>query len=670
MTEAASAANPLLAPWPYDLGAPPFDRVRPDQFLPAFETTLAENRAEIGAISADPAEPDFENVVAALERSGARLARVRRLFWALSSAQADDGIRAIEGTVSTMLARHGSAVSHDQALFARVASVWRKRDQLGPEQKRLTEESYKGFVRGGAALPADARAELAGIDERLAALATAFGQNLLAASSEWQMILDAADLAGLPDSLRESAGAQAARKGHEGRFLFTLDRSDFEPFLAFSERRELRERVWRAVTSRCDGGVHDNNPLIAEIVRLRARSARLLGYPTYAHYQLDDAMAGTPEAAQALLMRVWAPARLQAVEEGKALQALIRAEGGAFALQPWDWRFYAERLRRQRHRLDAEAVRNCLALEKVREAAFDTAGRLYGLRFRPRDDLPVYHADVRAWEVADPGGKPVGLLYTDYYARAEKHGGAWMGSLRVQEKMDGVVLPIVYAVANFAKAPEPSESRLSLDEARTLFHEFGHVLHALLSDVTYPSLAGTSVARDFVEFPSKFMEHWVVAPERLRSFGMEEALIAAIGRLGIADRGFETVEFVAAALLDLALHREEEEVADIAGFEHRLLETIDMPPAILPRYRLPQFGHVFDGGYASSYYAYLWSELLDEDAFAAFVERGDLFDRELAARFRREILAPGNSRDPLASFIAFRGRPPSEGPLLLARGLA
>jgi peptidyl-dipeptidase Dcp len=669
LTESDDRANPLLAPWTDPMEAPPFDRVKAEHFPPAFEATIAEHRAELAAISGNPAEPDFDNVLAALERSGARLARVRRVFWTLSSAQADGAIRAIEGGISTMLARHSSATGHDQALFARVAAMWAKREALGPEQRRLSEQSYKGFVRGGAALAEAARRELASIDERLAALSTAFGHNLLAATGEWEMALDAADLAGLPQSLVESAGTRAERKGRKGKFLFTLDRSDVEPFLAFAERRDLREHVWRAFTGRCDGGPHDNKPLISEIVRLRARSARLLGYPTFADYRLEDSMAGAPEAAEGLLKRVWAPARLRAIREGEALQALIDADGGGFQLAPWDWRFYAERRRRESDELDAAAIRSHLKLEKVREAAFDTAGRLYGLRFHAREDVPVYHPDVRAWEVRDPQGGAIGLLYTDYFARPEKHGGAWMGSLRVQERMDGIVLPIVYTVANFAKAPDPSQSLLSMDEARTLFHEFGHALHALLSDVTYPSLSGTSVVRDFVEFPSKFMEHWVVAPERLKSFGMEPALIEAINRAEGSGRGFETVEFVAAAILDLALHRQEE-VEDVAEFERQVLEAIGLPPAIRPRYGLAQFGHIFDGGYASGYYSYLWSEILDEDAFAAFVERGDLFDPELAARFRREVLARGDSRDPMASFVAFRGRGPEEGPLLRARGLA
>ena len=665
--DSGTRPNILLEPWPEPYGAPPFDRLDAADFLPALEAGIAQQRAEIAAITGNPAPPDFDNTLAALERSGAALSRVRRLFWTLSSAQSDEAIRAIEADVSALLTRHGTAIGHDPALFARIAAVWRNRERLDPEQRRLAETSYRGFVRGGAALDPAAKARFAEIDARLAALSVAFGQNVLAATNAWEMVLEEDDLAGLPADLRAAA---ARRAGRAGQFAFTLDRTDFEGFLTFSDRRDLRERIWRAFNGRCDGGAHDNNPLIVEIVGLRRESARLLGYPGYPEYQLEDSMAHTPDAAEALLMRVWAPARAQAIEEAKALQALIDADGGGFILAPWDWRYYAERIRRERFDLDAAAVAAHLRLGAVRDAAFGAASRLYGLRFEQRGELPGYHPDVDGWAVTNPAGGPVGLLYTDYYARSEKHGGAWMGSLRVQEKMDGVVRPIVYTVANFAKAPVPADSRLSLDEARTLFHEFGHALHALLSNVTYPSLAGTAVARDFVEFPSKFMEHWAVAPEALRGFGLDEALIEAVGRADSFGQGFATVEFLASAIVDLALHRSDTDDVDPTAFEREMLARLEMPEAIPMRHRLPFFTHVFDGGYASAYYSYLWSEVLDADAFAAFTERGDIFAPDLAARFRDEVLAHGDARDPMESYIAFRGRAPDEGPLLRARGLA
>ncbi|TVV74055.1 M3 family metallopeptidase [Sphingomonas solaris] len=663
-------AHALLEAWTNPLGAPAFDEVAATDFLPAFEVAIAENRAELAAIADDPAPADFDNVMAALERSGERLGRIRRLFWTLSSAQANEGIRAIEADVSALLTAHGTAVSHDPKLFARVAAVWETRDTAGltPEQRRLVENSYKGFVRGGAALsPAD-KARFGEIDQRLGQLSVRFGQNVLAATMAWEMLLDADELDGLPPATRSAAAARAARKGHAGRYLFTLDRGDYETVLTFAARRDVRERMWRGFTGRCDGDAQDNNPLIAEIVALRTESARLLGYATFADYKLDDSMAARPEAAEALMLRVWAPARRRALEEQAELQRLVEADGGGFLLAAWDWRYYAERVRCERYALDGAAFAEHLTLESVRAAAFGAAGKLYGLRFEARPDLPVYHPDVSAWGVTDAAGAPVGLIYTDYLARTEKHGGAWMGSLRTQERMDGDVRPIVYTVANFTRGADGADAHLSVDEARTLFHEFGHALHALLSNVTYPSLAGTSVARDFVEFPSKFMEHWIIAPEVLRGFDVPDALIVALGRADTYGQGFATVEFLASAFVDLALHREAP--GDVAGFERVVLDRLGCPPVIGMRHRLPYFTHVFDGGYASAYYSYLWSEVLDADAFGAFEEGGGIFDADPARRFRDEILARGDSRDPMDSFVAFRGRGPDEGALLRARGLA
>ncbi len=663
--------NRLLAPWTGPLHAPPFDRVAAADFLPALHIAIAESQAEIEAIANDPAPATFDTVLAPLERSGATLGRIRRLFWTLSSAQSDDGIRAIEAEVSLLLTAHGTAISHDARLFARIAAVWASRNEadLTGEQRRLIETTYDGFMRGGAALKPAEKARLAEIDKQLSLLSVQFGQNVMAAAAAWELVLDEDALAGLPAPSRSAAAARAVRKGHAVRALYTLERGDYETILTFADRRDVREAMWRGFTGRCDGGAHDNNPIIAEIVTLRDERARLLGYASYADYKLQDSMAATPDAAEALMRRVWEPARRKALEEQAELQALIEADGGGFLLQPWDWRYYAERVRLSRYALDGAAFAEHLTLARVRGAAFDAARRLYGLVFTPRPDLPVYHQDVQAWAVEDGSGAPVGLLYTDYIARSEKHGGAWMGSLAVQERMDGRVQPIVYTVANFTAGADGEDARLSIDEARTLFHEFGHALHALLSDVTYPSLAGTAVARDFVEFPSKFMEHWIVAPEVLQGFGVPDALIAALGRADTYGQGFATVEFLASAFVDLALHREAPGRLDVAGYERRVLDGLGCPPAIGMRHRLAHFTHVFDGGYASAYYSYLWSEVLDADAFGAF-EDGGLFDHAIAHRFAREILARGDSRDPMDSFVAFRGRAPDEAALLRARGLA
>lgn len=665
--------NPLLDPSPLPFGAPQFDRIDTAAYLPAFHTAIAEARAEIAAIVADPAPPSFDNTIVAIERSGARLARIRRIFWTVSSAQADDAIRAIESEVGALLTAHGTGIAHDPALFARVKAVWKARAtaDLDEAQTRLLDASYRGFVDGGANLRPIEKARFAAIATELSDLGTRFGQSVMVAAADWQMLLDEADLDGLPAAMRIAAADRAQTRGHAGRYLLTLDRGDAEGFLTFSTRRDLRERIWRAFTTRCDGGPHDNRAIVDRMLALRHERAALLGYVSHADYALVDSMAKTPDAAEALLMRVWTPALTQVAEEQADLQAIVDADGEQFEIAPWDWRFYAERIRRERYALDGAEVKKHLTLSRVRAAAFDCAARLYGLAFERRTDLPGWHPDVEAWAVSRKG-VAMGVLYTDYLARREKHGGAWMGSLRVQEKLDGAVLPIAYLVANFAKAPPgsdtaPLQANLSINEARTLFHEFGHALHALLSDVTYPSQAGTAVARDFVEFPSKFMEHWIVAPETLAALGMPADLIAAIGQADDFGQGFATIELVASSLLDLAVHRSGDIAPDSAAITRETLARIGMPAAIAPRHGLTHFTHIFDGGYAGAYYSYLWAEVLDADAFSAFE---DIFDPALADRFRHQVLAPGNSRDPLASFIAFRGRPPIEAPLLRDRRLA
>jgi peptidyl-dipeptidase Dcp len=664
--------DPLLDQSALPFGAPDFARITPAAFLPALRTGITEAARDIERIAADPAEPTFANTVEAIERAGVRLSRARRIFWTIASAQSAPAIREIEATVSEMLTRHGIAVTHDARLFARVRSLWERRELLGLDeaQQRLLRDSYRGFVDGGAELDEVRKARFAAIAEELSALSTQYGQNVLAAASAWEMLLDEADLDGLPETMRAAAARRAEARGHPGRYLLTLDRGDAEGFLSFSRRRDLRERIWRAFTTRADGGAHDNNDLVDRMLAFRQERAQLLGYPSYADYALSDSMAKTPDAAMALLMRVWHPALVQAAEEKETLQRVAAADGEHFDIAPWDWRYYAERVRLERYALDGGEVKQHLTLERVRNAAFATAGKLYGLRFEIRPALAGWHEDVRTWAVSEADGTPLGLLYTDYFARAEKHGGAWMGSLRVQEKLDGPVLPIAYLVANFAKSPAGADTGLSIDEARTLFHEFGHALHALVSDVTYPSQAGTAVARDFVEFPSKFMEHWIVAPETLAELGLPEALIKAIGHAGDFGQGFSTVEFLASAIIDLELHRMPEPPADAKAAATRILAEIGMPATIAPRHGLAHFTHVFDGGYAGAYYSYLWAEVLDADAFEAFEAAGNLFDPALAGRFRREILAPGNSRDPAASFVAFRGREPEEGALLRDRRLA
>jgi len=666
-----TAPDPLLDQSTLPFAAPDFAHIRSDRFGEAFRIAIGESALDIVTISKNPAPPNFANTIVAMERAGARLARLRRIFWTISSAQKDEVIRAIEPEISAMLTSHATAISHDGQLFERVEAVWTARDDLALDdvERRLTDDYHRDFVSGGARLGEADKVRFAEISLRLSALSTRFGQNVLACAAKWELYLGTEDLNGLPEPMRAAAARRAEARGHDGQFLFTLDRGDAEGFLTFSTRRDLRETMWRAFTTRCDGGAHDNGPIVDEMLALRRERAALLGYRSYADYALADSMAGTPDAAEALMIRVWHPALAKAAEEQAELQQAAINAGDDLTIEPWDWRYYSEAIRRERYALDGSAVKAHLTLDRVRDAAFRTAERLYGLRFEHRAELAGWHPDVRAWAVSETDGTSIGLLFTDYLARAEKHGGAWMGSLRVQEKLDGPVLPIAYLVANFAKAPAGSDTGLSIDEARTLFHEFGHALHALLSDAVYPGQAGTAVARDFVEFPSKFMEHWIVAPETLSALGLPTALIDAIGRADDFGQGFATIEFLASAIVDLALHRRETADTDARTFARKTLDDLGMPATIAPRQGLTHFTHVFDGGYASAYYSYLWSEVLDADAFAAFSETGDIFDPALAARFRREILSYGNSRDPMASFRAFRGRDPDEAALLRERHL-
>lgn len=655
--------NPLLAPWGGPARSPDFAAIRTEDFLPAFHVAIDGSRREIAAIRSNPEPPTFDNTILALERSGETLARVRRIFWMLSSAQSSEGLRAIEGEVSQRLSAFGTEVSHDRALFERVRAVWGQRGGFTPEQARLVDRSYKGFVASGAALEGDRKQRLAAIAARLSTLSVKFGQNVLAATNSCELTLKRNQIGGIPEDLADCAARRAADKGVEDGFLFVLDRGTFEALLTFADDRSVREAAWRAFTARCQGGDYDNLQVIVEIVALRQEQADLLGYTNYADFALEDSMAKTPEAADGLMRRVLTPAIEQAREEQAALQAVSGRE-----VEAWDWRYLADRVRRRDYAYDAASVRSHLSLQEVRTAAFAAADRLYGLRFERRDDVPVYHPSVHAWSVKERDGTDLGLLFTDYLARPEKHGGAWMGSLRVQEKMDGRVAPIVYTVANISGSDDSAS--MSLDEARTLFHEFGHALHALLSNVTYPSLAGTSVPRDFVEFPSKLMEHWIVAPEVLRSLGVPDDLVDAIHKADSFGQGFATVEFLASALVDLELHQRVPPPSDIGAFEAEMLRTHDVPPAVGMRHKLAYFTHIFDGGYASAYYSYLWSEVLDADVFEAFEASGDIFDQGLASKLRREVLSPGDSRDPMDSFMAFRGRAPDESALLRARCLA
>src|SRR5215471_15120812 len=665
----ANDENPLLERLTTPFEVPPFARIVPDHFRPAFADALTAHAAEIVAIAGQSAPPSFENTIAALERSGRTLARVSSVFYVLAGADTNDTLQAIEREHAPMLAAHWDRVHMNEVLFRRIAALHERVGELGltAEQARVLERYHVTFRRAGAALDAKAKQRLAEIGERLASLGTAFSQHVLADEQAYALLLDGEeDLAGLPDFVRAAARG-AAEEHHAGKHVITLSRSSVEPFLQFSARRDLREKVFRAWIARgAGGGATDNKAIIAEIITLRTEHARLLGYETFAQYRLEDSMAKTPEAVRSLLDQVWAPALRRALADRDALQALLQAEGKNFTLAPWDWRYYAEKLRKLRCDVDEAAIKPYLELGQIIEAAFYTANRLFGLTFEPRDDVPVWHADVRVWEVRDHAGRHRGVFFGDYFARASKHRGAWMTTLRDQEKLRGDIRPLVVNVMNFSKASAGEPTLLSFEDARTLFHEFGHALHGLLSDVTYPLIAGTSVLRDWSELPSQLYEHWLERPEILRRFARHyrtgEAIPEDQLRRLVAARNFNqgqaTVEYVASALIDLDMHLRPatDEPFDIGRFEQEALARIGMPGEIVMRHRPTHFQHIFAGsGYAAAYYSYLWSEVLDADAFAAFEETGDIFDPGTAKKLHDHVYAAGGSRDPAELYTAFRG---------------
>jgi peptidyl-dipeptidase Dcp len=675
--------NPFFESWTTPFGMPPFDRIFPEHFPPAFDRGMEEQIAEIAGISGSAAPPSFANTIEALERSGCLLDRVSRVFFNLDSSNTNDALEAIARDYAPQLAQHQTRIALDTALFARIADLHARRASLGlvADQLRLLERYHLRFVRSGALLNSEQKERMAAISQRLASLQTLFGQNVLHDEREWQLVLDEGDLDGLPGFARAAAAQAAKERGLDGRYAVTLARSAVEPFLTFSSRRDLRRALWEAWTARgAHNGVGDNAPLILEIVALRAEQARLLGYENFAEYRLDDTMAKTTAAVERLLLQVWEPAKEKARGERAALEAVARADGLNEAIEPWDWRYYAEKVRQTQYDLDESEVKPYFVLDNMVRAVFDTAGRLFGLTFTEREELPVYHPDVRVWEVRDAAQVHVGLFLHDNFARPGKQSGAWSSRYRDQETMDEPVAPIVVNNNNFARGNlaggEPT--LLSFDDATTLFHEFGHGLHALLSRVRYRSQSGTAVRRDFVEFPSQIFEHWMSAPETLRTYALHyqtgepipEDLLRRLLAARTFNQGFATVEYTASALIDLELHCETAlETLDAARFEQEFLDRMGVPKEIGLRHRLAHFQHLFaGGGYAAGYYAYLWAAVLDADAYAAFTEAGDVFDPELAARLK-EIYSSGDTSDPMELYRAFRGREPTIAALLEQRGL-
>ena len=680
---AAKKKNPLLVRWSTPFEVPPFSEIQPEHFAPAFAEAMAGHLAEIDKIAGNPAKPTFKNTIAALEGSGQLLERIGRVFGNLCGAHTSDALQKVELEMAPKLAEHQNAIISNAALFARIDGLFKTRDRLRAtaEERRLIERKHLELVRAGAALNPAEKARMGEIRQRLAELTTRFGQNVLADEKAFTLPLpEERDRAGLPGFLIAAAAETARERGAAASHVITLSRSLIEPFLTFSSRRDLREQAFRAWQQRGEQkGATDNRSLIGEILGLRREQARLLGYDTYADYKLDDTMAHTPAAARDMLEHVWTAGVGAAGRERKRLEAMARSEGANIHLEPWDWRYYAEKVRKADYDLSEADTKPYLQLERVIEAGFHVAQRLFGLRFAERHDVPVYHPDVRAWEVTGRDGQPIGLFLGDYFARPSKHSGAWMSEYRGQQRLKGDIRPIIVNVMGFARGEKGKPTLLSFDDARTLFHELGHALHGLLSDVTFPSLAGTSVAHDFVELPSQLYEHWLLTDEVLKRFAvhhetgkpMPDALIRKLKAARTYNMGFHTVEYVASALVDMDSHSiAGSQAPDAMAIEAATLARIGMPHEIIMRHRSPHFQHVYSGdGYSAGYYSYMWSEMLDADAYAAFEETGDPFDAKVAAKLLEHIYSAGNRQDPEQAYLAFRGRMPTIDGIIRQRGL-
>ena len=683
--QAAAMTNPLVGKWegPYG-GVPPFELVQVPLFKPAIEAALAERLADTQKIANNTEAPTFENTITALERAGKTLDRVQTIYGVWSSTMASSDFQLVQREMAPKFAAANDQITQNEALFKRIESVYNspEKSRLTSEQQRLVWLYYTNFVRSGARLDAKAKARLSQINQQLAGLYTRFSQNVLAEENEQFIELKSeADLAGLPQSLRDAAAAAAASRKMSGVWLITNTRSSIDPFLTYSERRDLREKAWQVFVNRGDnGGERDNNSIIAEILGLRAERAKLLGYTTHAHWRLENTMAKTPERAMELMEAVWKPAVARVHEEVRDMQALADKEKAGIKIEPWDYRFYAEKVRKARYDLDQNEVKPYLQLEKLREGIFWVAGELFNFNFTPTTNVPVYHPDVRVWEVTDKTTKQhIGLWFFDPYARTGKRSGAWMNAYRSQERIDGAITTIVSNNSNFVKGKPGEPVLISWDDATTMFHEFGHALHGLNSNVTYPSLAGTSVARDYVEFPSQLLEHWLSTPEVLQRFAVHyqsgkpipQELVDRIKRAETFNEGFDTVEYLASALVDMKLHLTGDQKIDADAFERQTLTQLGMPKEIVMRHRLPHFGHIFNSdSYSAGYYSYLWSDVLTADAFGAFVEGGGPYDKKVAERLRKNIFSVGNTIDPAEGYRAFRGRDPKIEALMKKRGFS
>lgn len=682
MTCTKQEKNPFFSDWKTEFSIPPFDQIQKEHYLPAFEKGIEQEKQEIEKIVDNENDPTFENTLEALEESGALLRKVSSVFNVLNGSMTDEKMQEIDEQVTPLLSNHRDDILFNEALFKRIKTVYDQRDQLDltQEQSTLLEKYYQDFIRGGANLSQDKKDELRKINEELSNLTMKFGQHVLKENNRYELVIENEDdLAGLPQSVIDGASKAAQDRDYEGKWVFTLHRSSITPFLTYSEKRDLREEIFKAYINRCSHDDElDNKEIASRIAYLRVKRAHILGYETHAHYILEENMAKKPENVYDLMYQIWEPALEKAKQESKELQELIDEEGKDFKLQPWDWWCYAEKLKKKKFELSDEMVKPYFELNNVREGVFYVAHQLYGIDFVERTDLPKYHPDVKVFEVKDKDGSHIGIFFADYYSRASKRGGAWMNSFRKQYKLEGKeTTPIVTNNLNLTKPSGDNPTLLTFDEATTLFHEFGHALHGLLSDCTYPRLSGTSVPRDFVELPSQIMEHWASEPEVLKVYAkhyqtgetIPQELIDKIEKAGHFNQGFVTVEYLAAAFLDMDWHTlTEPEEHDVFKFENESMDKIGMIPEIVVRYRTPYFQHIFSGGYSSGYYSYIWSEVLDCDAFHAFKETS-LFDEEIANAFRNNILEKGGTQDPMVLYKNFRGKEPEVKYLLEKRGL-
>ncbi len=675
--------NPLLAKWDTPFETPPFDKIKSEHYLPAFNEAIIMHNSEIDGIVNNREDVTFSNTIEALDYSGGKLKQVRRVFSAMNSAMSNDEMQEINKEVSPMLSAHSDDINLNQDLFKRVRDVYEKKEELGlnTEENKLLDKYYKNFVRGGANLEDDAKEEFRKINEELSLLMVQFGENVLKETNSFELVIENEDdLADLPENLISAASETAGNKGYNGKWVFTIHKPSMLPFLQYSSKRDLRKKIYSAYFMKGDNNNElDNKKILSRIAMLRLKRAKLLGYETHAHYVLEEQMALNPDNVYELLNNLWTPALERSKQERKEMQQIIYDEGKDFELEPWDWWYYAEKLKKLKYNLDEEELRPYFQLENVIDGVFGLATSLWGITFEENNEIEKYHPEVKVFEVKEADGSHIGILYTDYFPRESKRAGAWMDAFRTQYKKDGdMIYPIIYNVGNFSKPTGDKPALISLDEVNTLFHEFGHALHGLLSNCTYELISGTETPRDFVEFPSQVMENWAVHPDVLKSYAkhyetgelIPQELVDKIQNASLFNQGFKTVEYLAAALLDMDWHTITNLIEyDATEFENKSMKKIGMIPEIFPRYRSTYFNHIFSGDYSSGYYSYVWSEVLDADAFNAFELTGNVLDKELAGKYRKYILASGGTDDSMELYKRFRGQDPSIKPLLNRKGL-